>query len=525
MDLSLSSALRYRRQQAGRVADQALQKAAQEVIKKNSKVFVHFDTKLIEQDVEGVVQIVERLAILVSSPILEKDQLLCAFPLESGTGEAMAEAIYGTLVSVGLEMHVMGLVADTTATNFGPYNGALVILQQFLGYPVMIIPCLHHVEELPQKHVMRLISGRKTTGPGETIFLRFRENYNEIRPHLTPDLLIKTFNWTDNPIGSVLGDQATQVLDWARRALANNEFDRGDYRYSLQLAVRFFGVLIPGFKFGRPKKVSPARFLQVYENYLEIFMMLNIPFVYELFTGAERDEILRMANFSALYYIQFMVDAKYPAKAPSQTIEAISALRKLKTVDPDIAECALKVRYRHLEPLSQENILFSLADEEVEDEEKEAMGRKILRVQNAWSPGKMVLSPLAIPDLSSERFWREGMVPTLANFVGPRSFLLLDHLHWTKADLEFFSLPYTEWKENEKYQELLAVILQLKVVNDNAERMIKFIKDRIMSVRSENALQDILISVDEMRKRCGSYKANNMNNTKLCKAVRGMLEL
>ena len=73
------------------------------------------------------------------------------------------------------------------------------------------------------------------------------------------------------------------------------------------------------------------------------------------------------------------------------------------------------------------------------------------------------------------------------------------------ADLAFFSLPYTEWKENEKYQELLAVILQLKVVNDNAERMIKLIKDRIMSVRSENALQDILISVDEMRKRCGSY--------------------
>ena len=67
--------------------------------------------------------------MIVSSPVLENDQLLCAFPLESGTGEAMAEAIYGMLVSAGLEQHVMGLVADTTATNFGPYSGAIVILQ------------------------------------------------------------------------------------------------------------------------------------------------------------------------------------------------------------------------------------------------------------------------------------------------------------------------------------------------------------------------------------------------------------
>ena len=82
---------------------------------------------------------------------------------------------------------------------------------------------------------MRLISERRTTGPGETVFLRFRENYNEIRPLVTPDLLLKTFNWTDNPVGSIKGDQACKVRDWAWKALANDEFDRGDYRYSLKL--------------------------------------------------------------------------------------------------------------------------------------------------------------------------------------------------------------------------------------------------------------------------------------------------
>ena len=71
----------------------------------------------------------------------------------------------------------------------------------------------------------------------------------------------------------------------------------------------------------------------------------------------------------------------------------------------------------------------------------------------------------------------------------------------------------------------MATIIKLKVVNDNAERMIKLIKERIKSVRSEAALQDILITVAEMRKRCGNYKSNNMNNSKLRQAVRGMLSL
>ena len=71
----------------------------------------------------------------------------------------------------------------------------------------------------------------------------------------------------------------------------------------------------------------------------------------------------------------------------------------------------------------------------------------------------------------------------------------------------------------------MATILKLKVVNDNAQRMIKLIKERIKSVRSEGALQDILITVAEMRKRCGSYKSNDMNNSKLRQAVRGMLSL
>ena len=40
--------------------------------------------------------------------------------------------------------------------------GSIIILQGYLGYPVLVIPCQHPTMELPAKHVTRLVSGRKT---------------------------------------------------------------------------------------------------------------------------------------------------------------------------------------------------------------------------------------------------------------------------------------------------------------------------------------------------------------------------
>ena len=69
------------------------------------------------------------MTVVISSPCLERDVLLCAFPLESGTGEAQADAVFTILVATGLQDHVGGIVADTTASNFGQYRGSIIILQ------------------------------------------------------------------------------------------------------------------------------------------------------------------------------------------------------------------------------------------------------------------------------------------------------------------------------------------------------------------------------------------------------------
>lgn len=93
---------------------------------------------------------------------------------------------------------------------------------------MLVLPCLHHVEELPTKAAMRKVSGRSTTGPGESIFVSYVENQNEIRREVQ-DHELKKFPW-DQYRGTPVEIQAKTVIRWAKEALANEEFSRGDYR-------------------------------------------------------------------------------------------------------------------------------------------------------------------------------------------------------------------------------------------------------------------------------------------------------
>ena len=182
-----------------------------------------------------------------------------------------------------------------------------------------------------------------------------------------------------------------------------------------------------------------------------------------------------------------------------------------------------------MEPVSGELSILGIADKTLSDMEREEMGKKLLRlsqIPGCWEPGKMEILPVNIPNIvKEERYWQDDNLPMLANFINRRSFLLLDHLSWTKEDLLVFDSPCDQWQENQKFQELCKVIDGMAVVNDNAERTMKMIKDYVKTTRSEEGLQNILLAVDVMRERCGNFKSNNFNNTQLSRAIDGMLEL
>ena len=97
-----------------------------------------------------------------------------------------------------------------------------------LGYPVVVIPCGHHCVELIPKHMVRLLTGRTTTGPGEVLFLNFHAAQNEVRDLVRADTVLKRFSYEDYS-GTPVFDAAEQVLDWGSAALAHERYSRGDY--------------------------------------------------------------------------------------------------------------------------------------------------------------------------------------------------------------------------------------------------------------------------------------------------------
>ena len=98
-----------------------------------------------------------------------------------------------------------------------------------LGYPVVVIPCGHHCAELIPKHMVRLLTGRPTTGPGEVLFLKFHAAQNDIQDLVRPDTVLKRFSYEDYS-GTPVCDSAEQVLGWGLDALGHEKYSRGDYR-------------------------------------------------------------------------------------------------------------------------------------------------------------------------------------------------------------------------------------------------------------------------------------------------------
>ena len=128
---------------------------------------------------------------------------------------------------------MVAALADTTATNFGQWSGAITILQvesfyhsvlhhipypisEMLGYPVVVIPSGHQVQVLIPKHETRLLSGRATTGPGEVLFLKFYNAQNQIHDLIRPDTVLKKFDWNQYE-GTSIEELGFLIKRWSQR--------------------------------------------------------------------------------------------------------------------------------------------------------------------------------------------------------------------------------------------------------------------------------------------------------------------
>ena len=71
-----------------------------------------------------------------------------------------------------------------------------------------------------------------------------------------------------------------------------------------------------------------------------------------------------------------------------------------------MANCALAVKYRHLNFLSAPLVVLALVDEKLAVEERQELGKKVSEIASIHWDDRMLIAPVESPQLQEERFWQ-----------------------------------------------------------------------------------------------------------------------
>ena len=271
------------RRQVERTTKSSISKLAgdvKETFKETAKdklFVVHFDGKQLEEFTDGVKATKERLSVLVSSPSLDHVQVLGAPALDGQTGDEIFAGVLSLLEEFGVTNSVIGMSFDTTASNTGAHQGSCARLESQLQKALLWVACRRHVLELHIKHVAKVlaenVSGRKQTGPVNTLFKRMQDNWPELMPMI--DLAdLNKFNWRD-VAGSEIEDQAEKALAILSNFLQEKTFAREDYKELCELAVMFLGGAVDGFKFQYPGAHHHARYMAACIYMLKMALLMR----------------------------------------------------------------------------------------------------------------------------------------------------------------------------------------------------------------------------------------------------------
>ena len=487
----------------------------------DKRLIVHYDGKMMEEI--GSDQVTkckkDRLAVLVRSPdLVDKEQLLGIPQLEKSTGFAQQEGVSKLLDEWGASDSVIGTVYDTTASNTGKKLGSVIRLERKLGRSLIKMPCRRHVQELHAKHVALAVSGRETTGPGDVLFKTFSSAWDDLKDNIDLSQLSK-FDWTPH-INTKLEVRAHSVLVWAKSVLSEKVFPRADYLQLAQLIVVWLGGVVENFSFHKPKKVSPARFVQRAIYYITMELL---SYQYELFSQEEIEEIEVMAEFSAIFYGPWFLRSPLTASAPYNDLLAIKDMRDYREVRQIEAEACLASWNRHLDYLSPALVIFSLASKDVPSKEKTKIADALLSVLveedvedfpdgdgNVIVPG---------PEFAQgNKFWpSDGSLPSLASFVGKESWLMFHYLGMVNMeDMMWLGEKVEDWEDFSTFQMFKKFVNELETVNDPAERTVKLAQDFLKNNTTiEQDLQHEYIMVAQHRKIVKGNKAGRKDKAAL----------
>lgn len=434
------------------------------------------------QDLVGN-QKVERIAILVSYNGTSK--FLGAPKILTGTGENIANAVYNTLVDWEVHEKIAGMGFDTTSSNTGNKSGACLYLQKMIGRNLINLACRHHIYEIVLRSVFDLKLST-SSAPDVLIFDRFRKSWINLDKKLFKSGI------EDETVQQLISSEECEDLKMFCQLQLTRPQIRDDYKEFLKLSLTFLGEA--GGAFFTPGPTSHARWMAKGIYSLKLFLFRDQFSMRKKELNGIRD----VCVFIILLYVKVWFGCTNAIVAPNQDLCFIKNVIKYKEKDSTVSNAILQKIKNHLWYLSEQTVALAFFDVAV------CLDEKKLMVQQLKSREPII----KLKDGRSSNNEAIFIDAKLSDFVS----------HRTKQFFTSFGLPHdflqfepSTWESNEDFQECLRFCHQLPVVNDTAERGVKFMKDyNKVLTNNEEEKQMVLQIVESYKKKYPNANKNNL---------------
>jgi len=441
---------------------------------------LHFDGKLLPA-ISGGATKEDRVAILVTGHEVEK--LLGVPKVGQGTGEQLANVAHTAVLDWKIEGQIVGISFDTTAANTGRLNGACTLLEYKMQKQLLWLACRHHVLEVLCGDVFKAVFG-STSGPTVPIFRRFQEYWPMVDQAAYEPC-------TDVRLSGDLESAKNDAISFFSDVLSKSgRLPREDYRELVELATLFLGELPPrGARFRVPGAFHHARWMAK----LLYVLKLNLFRSQFKLTARESSACLEFGLFVALVYAKAWITCTNSCDAPLNDLNLVCELVSYASTSETISRAAMNALNRHLWYLSEEIVPISLFSDQVPDDTKRLMVRRLHEICGHG---------LDIQGVRSNRCLTQDLATIvdrpLESFIGPGSSLFFSVL---RIDSSFMEVDVREWQTLDSFQQARKVARALKVVNDSAERGVALATTFNSSITKQEEQKQFLYQVVESHRR------------------------
>lgn len=254
-----------------------------------------------------------------------------------------------------------------------------------------------------------------------------------------------------------------------------------------------------GIKFRVPGPTHHARWMSKALYCLKIYLFRE---QFKL-TEYEENSLASICAFIIRFYVKLWFNCTNPSKAPLQDLSFIKEIHEYRNFNKQISEIAIKKFCKHLWYLSEECIALTLFDDDVSYAMKQNIVEKIKNIDNCDKETEN-LKRVHVRSSEINEFIRKE----LHDFVTANT---IDFFGRFGISPQFLQVDPLYWRDTETYQKAKDIVINIKVVNDTAERGVKLMEEynRILT-NDEQEKQYLLQVVTDYKKQFDSHNKSSL---------------